>query len=194
MEVKFSELPEWAREKAHQVLGDRKRPRAYIEYTPEVNIGGVWHDACRRVVFARSGDGREIGYSSCYYDGILNASPSELAMYKGGKCAIPPDGMMVEILTYPEMITCYVHPSRAQKSLEETPDLTKEEKIALYILTSIKSGYRMSEFARFGIGHKAAERLFQALAAKGLAKVDGRGASATIKGRNLARQIDLRQY
>jgi hypothetical protein len=72
----------------------------------------------------------------------------------------------------------------------QTVDLTDDEKKALGIINSTKSGYRADEFGRQGIGDYSTNNpLIQSLEKKGLLKIMASGIRVTTSGVNAARGL-----
>lgn len=109
----------------------------------------------------------------------------------GATVSIPSGGAVVAGSTggRGSFATIYVTPANVSKLIEdeEGEDLTKHEDIVLYLIRSIKSGYREEEMERRGVpgGYSVRNPIIQSLVEKGLAKANSAGAiQTTLNGKN----------
>ncbi len=85
----------------------------------------------------------------------------------------------------PVYATIKVHPENMATLIPAQIDLTREEKLVITILDSIKPGYRAEYFERYSLGlYKADNTLVKMLVDKGLVKTTGTGIQITTAGKN----------
>lgn len=85
----------------------------------------------------------------------------------------------------PVYATIKVHPDNMATLIPAQIDLTREEKLAITILDSLKPAYRAEYFVRNDLGlYKADNPLIKGLVDKGLVKVTGTGIQITTAGKN----------
>lgn len=85
----------------------------------------------------------------------------------------------------PVYATIKVHPDNMATLIPAQIDLTREEKLAITILDSLKPAYRAEYFVRNDLGlYKADNPLIKSLVDKGLVKVTGTGIQITTAGKN----------
>lgn len=187
MEIKFVDLPDWAREEVGKIAPCR-RPRAYIVYTETLDLGPVWHEACQREVFARNATGEIVRAQSAYYGSLLASNKLQQTMYFGGKTLLPPDGEVLVVEVGPGDTvrpTLYRHPSQAPKVIGEDQELDPWEFFVLNVLASYTSAGRADAWRRHRVPPRYVENGVLRLQSKKLLSVTRAGAiRVNRKGRN----------
>jgi len=85
----------------------------------------------------------------------------------------------------PVYATIKVHPDNMATLIPAQIELSREEKLAITILDSLKPGYRGEYFQRYDLGlYKGDNPLIKGLVDKGLVKVTGTGIQITTAGKN----------
>lgn len=187
MLVSMRDMPKWVQENVEKCL-DQKLKEIEIEYAEVIKIGIVWHEACRRYLFARRPqDGKIMQLDSGYYDSLLNSEREQRMAYFGGEIKLPPGGEILEVLTYPKMAKLYRHPSLGGTGLPEKYELSEEEKLVLYIHRTYIPSARPEYFRRAGLKKDQVENIIRSLQDKGYMQ---KNKALTLKGKNAVGSLD----
>jgi len=94
----------------------------------------------------------------CTYEGYINATKEQRAIYNGVTFQAQPNIFMIEIndISAHTSVTVYAHPADITKSIEEKASLSKDELIVLVATRSLKSSYAGISNYRF---HSASGQL-----------------------------------
>jgi len=193
LDIKFEDLPEWARKEIGKHIGERKRPHTWLVVGKVAHVGGTSSDYNRTIVIAY-GKGQFKTEQGCYYESMINATPTQRAVYMGGKVELPEEGAMIQIETgYPrDYVWFYVHPNGPWAEIgrliagPEQLHLNPVQEAVLHMIVGLNSRGRKDELDRNWIPVQLYEHVCQELAEKQLVKINKAGA---VRAEMLAHQV-----
>jgi hypothetical protein len=198
VEIKFSELPEWAQAQAISYLGERKAPHAYTNVDvceDNLSIAGVTDEYSARIVVGRNSAGEIRRVESGYYESLINASRHEQGAYLGGTVeGVGPDDAILTVQKGPHINTatlyvmkggCYEHLADNQASNEGLPEWVKA---VLRFYAGLNSRGRKDALWRYNIPKQMTLDALPMLQEAGFVKVNKAGAvTVTVEGRQASK-------
>lgn len=195
VEIKYEELPAWAKAEVVSYLGKHKAPHVFTNVDvceSTMSIAGVTDEYSARVVVGRNGEGKMVRLHSGYYESLVNARPDERAAYLGGKIDTDKDGAILTVQKGPYLNTATLYVMKDGKYAhladnQATADLPTWLRATLRYYAGLNSRGRKDAIWRYNIDEAMVKAGAVELEKQGLVKINKRGAvTVTVEGRQVS--------
>lgn len=194
--ISFDDLPDWARNETRSILGQNKRPNAYITALDAPTVGGSFHDGQRLTLIARNDRG-ELSRVVGSFGGVNPfVSNRENLVNTGTRMHIPSGCAVLEISEgIVESVELFLSPQDSVKFLPVSNPLSDVQCALLDMLASLTSAGRRDAITRYRIPQWFYDAVCAELRDLGMVKIDARGAvSVTLKGKQTRNSWDSNKY